>query len=110
VIVRYYFKELPDAPDYATLFTLAWDWSDFTQEDLFADLLHIYAELMLLLPDNEFTLLKLTHVAAKQLGMTLQVASLPGMSYDVHCQHASSRAQTVKQRLEQVLPAVQCRR
>ena len=25
VIVRYYFAQLPDAPDYATLFTLAWD-------------------------------------------------------------------------------------
>jgi len=108
VIVRYYFKQLPDAPDYATLFTLAWDWSEITQT-LFAGLLEVYAELMPLLPENEFTLLKLTHVAAKQLGMTLQVASLPGMSYDQHSQHASARAQTVKQHLEQVLPAVHLR-
>jgi hypothetical protein len=109
VIVRYFFKQLPDAPDYATLFTLAWDWSEITPE-LFAALLEIYAGLMPQLPENEFTLLKLTHVAAKQLGMTLQVASLPGMSYDSHCQHASSRAQTVKQHFEQVLPAVHLRR
>ena len=34
------------------------------------------------LPENEFTLLKLTHVAAGQFGMTLQVASLPGMWHD----------------------------
>jgi hypothetical protein len=105
VIVRYFFAQLPDAPDYATLFTLAWDWSQVTKEQ-FADLLQLYAALMLVLPDNEFTLLKLTHVAANQLGMTLQVASLPGMSYDVHCQNASDRAQTLKENFEQVLPAV----
>jgi hypothetical protein len=109
VIVRYYFRELPDAPNYATLFTLAWDWSQFTRETQFADLLNLYAGLMPSLPDNEFTLLKLTHVAANQLGMTLQVVSLPGMSYETHCQHASSRAQTVKQQFEQVLPAVHLR-
>lgn len=108
VIVRYYFQQLPDAPDYATLFTLAWDWSAVTQE-IFADLLKLYAELMLVLPDNDFTLLKLTHVAAKQLGMTLQVASLPGMSYDNHRQNAAARAQVVKQHLEQALPAVHLR-
>jgi hypothetical protein len=84
---------------------LAWDWSDMTL-DLFTSLLDTYAEIMLTLPENEFTLLKLTHVAAKQLGMTIQVASLPGMSYDNHRQLASNRAQTVKQQLEQVLPAV----
>ena len=109
VIVRYFFEQLPDAPDYATLFTLAWDWSDITQE-LFAALLETYGDLVPQLPENEFTLLKLTHVAANQLGMTLQVASLPGMSYDQHCQHASDRAQTVRKNLEQVLPAVHLRR
>jgi len=108
VIVRYYFAQLPDAPDYATLFTLAWDWSQVTQEQ-FTDLLDLYAELMPLLPENEFTLLKLFHVAAGQLALILQVASLPAMSYDAHCQHAASRAQTVKQHLEQVLPAVHLR-
>jgi len=109
VIVRYYFEQLPNAPDYATLFTLAWDWSQLTDEQPFADLLNLYAELMPLLPENEFTLFKLTHVSAKQLGMTLQVASLPGMSYDAHRQDASARAQTVKQYFEQVLPAVHLR-
>jgi hypothetical protein len=108
VIVRYFFRQLPDAPSYATLFTLAWDWSEITQA-LFADLLNSYAELMLQLPDNEFTLLKLTHVTANQLGMTLQVASLPGMSYENHCQNAAGRAQTVRQQFEQVLPAVHLR-
>ena len=105
VIVRYYFDQLPDAPDYATLFTMAWNWSDMTL-DLFTSLLNYYSELMLTLPENEFTLLKLTHVAANQLGMTMQVASLPGMSYDNHRQHATNRAQMVKQHLEQVMPAV----
>lgn len=47
MIVRYYFKQLPDAPDYATLFTLAWDWSAITQT-LFADVLEAYPELQTL--------------------------------------------------------------
>jgi hexose oxidase len=61
---------------------------------------------MLTLPENVFTLLKLTHVSAGQLGMTMQVASAPAMSYDQHTRFASSRAQAVKQHLEQALPAV----
>ena len=108
VIVRYYFAELPDAPNYATLFSLAWDWSQVNQAQL-ADLLEVYAALMPLLPENEFTALRLSHVAAQQLGMTLQVASLPGMSYDEHCRDAAARAQTVQQQFEAVLPVVHLR-
>lgn len=108
VIVRYYFADLPDAPDYATLFTLAWDWNQITEAD-FAELLDAYSALMPLLPENEFTLFKLTHVAAKQIGLILQIASLPGMSYDSHCQAAADRAETVKQHFEAVLPAVHLR-
>ncbi len=108
VIVRYYFEQLPDAPSYATLFTLAWDWEPTTQQQ-FADLLDLYGALMPQLPDNEFTLFKLTHESANQFGLTLQVASLPGMSYDEHSQNASDRAQTLKQQFEQVLPAVDLR-
>ena len=105
VIVRYYFADLPDAPGFATLFTLAWNWSGVTTDE-FADLLEFYSALMPLLPENEFTLLRLSHVAATQLGMTLQVASLPGMSFDDHCHDAADRAQAVKRHFEQVLPAV----
>jgi hexose oxidase len=108
VIVRYYFAQLPDAPDYATLFTLAWDWNQVTKEQ-FADLLEYYAALMPLLPENEFTLFKLTHVAAQQFGVTLQVASLPGMSYDNHCREAADRAETIKQHFEPVLSPVHLR-
>ena len=109
VIVRYYFADLPDAPDYATLFSLAWNWSQVSQQQ-FSDLLELYAELMPALPENEFTLLRLSHVTAGQLGLTLQVASRPGMSYDDHCGEAADRAQTVKEHFEQVLPAVHLRR
>jgi FAD/FMN-containing dehydrogenase len=38
VIVRYYFAELPDAPDYVTLWTQAWNWNDL-DEASFAALL-----------------------------------------------------------------------
>ena len=34
VIVRYYFAQLPDAPDHATIGTLAWNWSDLDREEL----------------------------------------------------------------------------
>ena len=106
VIVRYYFADLPDAPDYATIVTLAWNWSAVTK-DSFADLLGNYGELMLRLPDNAFTLLKLTHVSAIQLGMSMQVASLPGMSYDDHCSEAMKLVEMVQKQFAQVLPAVQ---
>lgn len=108
VIVRYYFQDLPDAPDHATLFSMAWDWSSISKE-VFSDLLAAYAALMLELPENEFTLLKLTHVSAKQIGLILQIASLPGMSFDDHCRVAATRAQTVRQHFEQVLSAVHLR-
>lgn len=108
VIVRYWFDKLPDAPAYATLFSLAWDWSEM-DEAKFSDLLASYSELMLHLPDNEFTLLKLTHVSAKQLGMTLQIAALPGESYHTHCHHAQARARSIQRHLERVAPAVHLR-
>jgi hexose oxidase len=104
VIVRYYFATLPDAPEYASLYTFAWDWSDVTP-DSFAQLLAEYASLVAELPDQEFTLLKLNHVAAGQLGMIWQMASLPGVPHADHCRKAEERAADLRRRLGAVLPA-----
>jgi hypothetical protein len=104
VIVRYWFENLPDAPNYASIATLSWDWQD-VDCDKFARLLAAYSDLMHSLPDTDFTLLKLTHVAKGQLGMTAQFASAPGASYAHHCQHAGDRAQDLRALFARILPS-----
>jgi FAD/FMN-containing dehydrogenase len=101
VIARYWFAELPEAPEHATLWTLAWNWSDMTLPS-FRALLAEYAELMTDLPDNAFTLLKLNHVAAGQLGLVLQVASPPGTAHREHCLHAERHVETLQARFSRV--------
>lgn len=103
VIVRYWFADLPDAPEYASLYTFAWNWNDVS-ESAFAQLLALYADLMLHLPNTDFTLLKLTHVAAGQLGMTMQMASSPGVSYVDHCSQSERRVASMKHRFDAILP------
>ncbi|WP_141323941.1 FAD-binding protein [Myxococcus sp. AB025B] len=101
VIARYYFQQLPDAPDHATLWTLAWDWSslDLTA---FTNLLAEYADLVTTLPDSNFTLLKLNHVAASQVGMVLQVTSPAGTKHDQHRRHAEDSVARVQKRFAKV--------
>ncbi|GAA4700003.1 Berberine and berberine like [Promicromonospora umidemergens] len=77
VILRYYFNELPEAPELASIYTLSWDWSSVDTAS-FADLLAYYAEFVGDMPETEFSLLKLTHVSAGQLGMTVQAVSPAG--------------------------------
>jgi len=79
VILRYYFNTPPDAPEFASIYTLSWDWKSFTP-DSFTDLLAIYGEYVINMPETEFSLLKLTHVSAGQIGMTVQVVSPEGAS------------------------------
>ena len=76
VIVRYYFAQLPDAPDHATISTLAWNWSDLDQNS-FAALLAAYADFVVEMPETDFSLLKLNHVSNGQIGLILQMVSAP---------------------------------
>ncbi|WP_204320359.1 hypothetical protein, partial [Proteus vulgaris] len=69
--------------DHATLATLAWNWSEMSL-DSFATLLAAYAELVREMPGSDFSLLKLNHVAAGQIGMIYQSASPPGIGADEH--------------------------
>lgn len=77
VILRYYFNELPEAPEFASIYTLSWDWASIDANS-FADLLAGYAEYVGDMPETEFSLLKLTHVSAGQLGMIVQAVSPEG--------------------------------
>lgn len=105
VIARYYFATLPDAPDHATLATLAWNWSEMSL-DSFATLLAAYAELVREMPGSDFSLLKLNHVAAGQIGMIYQSASPPGIGADEHRLRAAAQFQQVRQRFDAILPSV----
>jgi hypothetical protein len=83
VILRYYFDELPEAPEFASIYTLSWDWKSIGP-DSFAALLAEYAEFVSDMPETEFSLLKLTHVSSGQLGMIVQAVSAEGTSHLDH--------------------------
>lgn len=83
VIVRYHFAHLPAAPDHASLYALAWDWSDMT-EARFALLLAEYARLVAGMPETDFCLLKLAHESFGQIGLVYQGVSAPGVDAAVH--------------------------
>ena len=106
VIVRYYFADLPDAPEHATLWTLAWNWSDL-DDCSFADLLAVYADLCVTLPDTDFGLLKLNHVAAGQIGLILQMVSEPGLSHDDHRLRTEDELRRTKARFDAIVPSAE---
>ncbi|MES2444420.1 MAG: FAD-binding protein [Pseudomonadota bacterium] len=103
VIARYYFADLPDAPDHATLSVLAWNWADVSEDD-FVALLAEYAEMVATMPDTDFSLLKLNHVAAGQLGMIYQSVSAPGTGLDEHRSRAAAQAGEIRRRLGAIAP------
>jgi hypothetical protein len=104
VIVRYYFAELPDAPDHATIWTLAWNWSNLDR-NRFAGLLAAYAELVAEMPEADFGLLKLTHVSAGQVGLIVQMASPPGVGLRAHRERAEQSVQQAKARFGEIVPS-----
>jgi len=104
VIVRYYFAELPDAPDYATLWTQAWNWSDLNEAS-FAALLAEYFALVEKMPETDFSLLKLSHVAAAQIGLLYQGVSLPGVTDAEHRQGAVRQFQHMRDRFGGIAPS-----
>jgi hypothetical protein len=103
-IVRYYFAQLPDAPDYATQWTLAWDWKHVDRAK-FRALLAEYAAMVVEMPETDFTLLKLNHVSATQIGMIVQMVSLPGVGRQEHRQRAEATVQSVRTRFEDIAPS-----
>ena len=101
VITRFYFADLPEAPDRATLWTLAWDWADLDLRG-FARLLAEYADMVEGMPEGNFSLLKLNHVASGQLGMTMQLTSPAGTSLGEHVGAAEGAVEHARMRFAQV--------
>ncbi|MEN3031034.1 BBE domain-containing protein [Chromobacterium amazonense] len=104
VIVRYYFAKLPDAPDYATQWSFAWDWDKIDQKT-FDRLLDLYAEICAGMPNTDFSLLKLNHVSNGQIGLLVQFAALPGVSFQQHCQQVDARVRALEKRFAAIAPA-----
>ena len=102
VILRYYFDALPEAPDFASIYTLSWDWSSIDPSS-FADLLAAYAEFVRDMPDADFSLLKLTHVSAGQLGMTVQAVSPEGAAYVDHVVEVEDRWAAARRRFGSIV-------
>jgi hypothetical protein len=105
VIVRYYFAELPDAPDHATISVLAWNWSDLDRGS-FGELLAAYAELVVRMPETDFSLLKLNHLANGQIGLVLQMVSGPGVDAREHCERAELTTERHRTLLGRIVPTV----
>lgn len=104
VITRYHFASLPDAPEHATLWTLAWDWDRMTRS-AFRNLLAEYGELMLSLPESAFTLLKLSHRAHGQIGLVVQIVSEPGVSRSDHGAQVQKQLEALERRFASVAPS-----
>jgi FAD/FMN-containing dehydrogenase len=74
VITKYYFKELPDAPQRAFLTTLAFDWKDLSVDTL-EELLSWYAEFAERKDNwNQFGLFKLMHHSNGEIQLVIQTA------------------------------------
>ncbi|WP_410586292.1 FAD-binding protein [Amycolatopsis sp. lyj-23] len=101
VILRYYFERLPDAPEFASIYTLSWNWASLTPNS-FADLLAAYADFVRVMPETDFSLLKLTHVSAGQLGMIVQSVSPQGATRLDHQAEAERRYTEALTRFEAI--------
>ncbi|MFD5478223.1 FAD-binding oxidoreductase [Streptomyces hawaiiensis] len=87
VITRYWFRDLPEPPAQVLLRSVAWKWKDFRKRPhLFKSLVRRYGEFFAhehagTGPDwihrngysDMFTLLKLTHMSAKKVGLIVQM-------------------------------------
>ncbi len=78
IVTKYWFKDPPDAPDFAFLSSIAWDWDQLDNDD-FVELVNNYGEF---LKEHSqvgspyagmFTLLHLTQKAAGQIVLTMQL-------------------------------------
>jgi FAD/FMN-containing dehydrogenase len=85
IVTRYWFKDLPPAPAWAYLTTVAWDWKGLTRAQ-FGELVTKYGRFLerhsaVRSPYKDmFALLHLTNCTAGQIGLTVQyVGTQPGL-------------------------------
>lgn len=88
VVTKYFFQELPQAPQEAWLGYIAWNWREL-DEDKFGSIIRRYAEFWLQHSGADsqykglFTLLALSHVSANQIMLTAQyVGNQPNLLQD----------------------------
>lgn len=101
IIARFYFADPPLAPSYASLWTVGWNWSDLTLRG-FSALLGEYADWVEQMPEREFSLLKLNHVAAGQVTMIVQYASQPNQELDDHLKVAGASITAAQKRFSAI--------
>ncbi|MEY9932130.1 hypothetical protein ABH926_006779 [Catenulispora sp. GP43] len=109
VILRYYFDALPDAPEFASLYTLSWDWSSFDTAS-FTNFLASYTDFVQVIPETDFSLLKLTHVSAGQIGMTVQSVSSEGATLADHRAQVEERYAQARARFGAIVEPAPLRR
>jgi hypothetical protein len=83
LITHYYFEALPVAPREVVVLQLQFPWTQFSDSDVFGAFLNVYADYLHAAdtePDSYglFTLLKLTHISAGHLGLTIQYTDRHG--------------------------------
>ncbi|MGB0384293.1 MAG: FAD-binding oxidoreductase [Ardenticatenaceae bacterium] len=105
IVTKYFFQELPQAPQEAWLAHMAWNWSDL-DEGKFSTLVRKYGDFFAEHSgvDSQykglFALLHLTHVSAKQIRLTAQyVGDQPELLQDFIRQMQTHSAQTQMRRL-----------
>lgn len=105
VIARFNFAEPPLAPSYASIWTIGWNWEDLTPRG-FATLMAEYADWVGQMPEREFSLLKLNHVAAGQVSMIVQFASQPDQALDDHLRVTGASITSAQRRFNAIAPFV----
>lgn len=105
VIARFAFADPPPAPDFASIWTVGWDWSDLNPRG-FSVLLAEYADWVQHMPRRQFSLLKLNHVAAGQVTMIVQFASEPGQQLHDHLRVAGAAITAAQRRFSAIAPFV----
>jgi len=101
IITTFYFADPPIAPAYASLWNIAWDWSELS-EARFSRLLSEYSQWVAEMPTRYFTLLKLNHSGSGQVSMLLQMASEPDANLDQHLAEVGEFVTSSQKRLAPV--------
>jgi hexose oxidase len=73
LVTRYEFATLPTAPQYAAIYTYAWNWEDINKSNLMPGILSWFQQL-LGYGNNVFSILKLNHVAQGQVVALIQLS------------------------------------
>lgn len=103
VVVRYWFADPPVAPAYASQWSAGWDWADLTLQG-FVRLMAEFADWVSGMPRRHFSGLRLSHVAAGRVELTLQIASSPGADVRRHLAEVEETVAAAERRFSSAGP------